>query len=338
MQDTEKTTAPQGYRRMKLLMLLMLSAVLCLSAVIASMQHPEPVPEPVETPPPAVSSSVTLFVGRNGLWGARAANGRTLIEPTWYYLRTMSDTVLIARRSDGKKDRFGLIRTNGELMVPFLYTSIAPAASGFADVWIASFTENNREYYHLYHSDGTRWSDTAWDNCRFEGGTLYADAGDEHFQGEFAAQGIVWQNWETEYRIGLHRMTMAFDAPMLQRLPQIATLRELGEFAAAYLCYLFVTHETPDASLLSAEENSTLRNAYRYVNCRLRSAEVVRVKRRDAEGLPSYLVQMHVIYEQREDGESMELIETSMLLTVSRNADGAYIYSGFSDAQRSASV
>ena len=280
-----------------------------------------------------------LFVNpKNGLWGARTANGRTLIEPTWYYLRTMSDTVLIARRSDGKRDRFGLISTNGELIVPFLYSSIAPADSGFSDVWVAEFTENDRSYRHLYHSDGTRWSDTAWENCTFEDGTLLADAGNEHFEGEFAAQGIVWQSWETEYRIGLHRMTMAFDGSALSHIPQIPTLRELGESAADYLRYLFVIHETPDATLLSAEENASRSNAVRYKNCRLRSAEIVRIKRREAKGLPSYTVQMHVVYERNEEGEGLEIIETSMILTVSRNTDGAYIYSGFTDAQRNASA
>lgn len=323
---------------MKMLILVLLTAVLCLSAAIASMQHTDPEPEPAETPQAQPGSNVQLFVGNNGLWGARTANGRTLIEPAWYYLRTLSDTVLIARRSDGKQDRFGMIRTNGELMVPFLYTSIVPAASGFSDVWIANFTENDRSYCHLYHADGTRWSDTAWENCQFEDGTLYADVGKEHYEGEFAAQGIVWQNWETEYPVGLHKLTMQFDAPALRRMPQISTLQELGETAASYLRYLFVTHQTPDATMLSEEENAPLRNAYRYVNCRLRSAEIVRIKRREAGGLPSYIVQMHVVYERQETGESLEVIETAMLLTVSRNTDGAYIYSGFADAQRNASA
>ena len=101
-----------------------------------------------------------------------------------------------------------------------------------------------------------------------------------------------------------------------------------------------MTHEPPDATLLSAEENGSLRAAFRnrYANCRLRSAEIVRVHRRETDALPSYAVQMHVTYERSGQGNGLEVIETSMMLTVSRNADGAYIYSGFTDARQSAAA
>lgn len=326
-------------RRLKLLILLLLTAVLCLSAAIASLRLTETETNQTESEnqPAAGSSAVTLFVESNGLWGARAANGRVLIEPTWYYLRTMSDTVLIARRSDGKTDRFGLIQTNGDQLVPFLYHAITPADVSSPDVWLASFMENEQQRYHLYHADGTRWTDTTWDSCVCQDGILTAGIGSDQYQGILTENGIIWQNWHTEYPIGLHRLTMDFDADTLSRLPDEKTLRQLGETAASYLRYLFVTKEPPDDSLLSSTDNAALRIGYLdYEECRLRTAAISSIRMPESEGLPAYTVQMQVCYERRDPDGSRAVIETAMVLTVSRNAAGMYTYSGFFDAQLAA--
>lgn len=323
-------------RRLKLLILLLLTAVLCLSAAIASLRLTETETNQTETEnqPAAGSSAVTLFVESNGLWGARAANGRVLIEPTWYYLRTMSDTVLIARRSDGKTDRFGLIQTNGDLLIPFLYYAITPADASNPDVWLASFMENDQQRYHLYHADGTRWSDTTWDSCSCQDGILTAEIGSDQYEGILTEDGIVWQSWHTEYPIGLHQLTMDFDADALSRLPDEDTLRQLGETAAAYLRCLFVTKDSPDDSLLSSTDNAALRIGYLdYDNCRLQSANISSIRMPKSEGLPTYRVQIQVRYQREERDGSRSMIDTAMILTISRNAAGMYTYSGFFDAQ-----
>ena len=326
-------------RRLKLLILLLLTAVLCLSAAIASLRltGTETDQTDPENQPAAGSSAVTPFVGSNGLWGARAANGRVLIEPTWYYLRTMSDTVLIARRSDGKTDRFGLIRTNGDLLVPFLYYAITPADASDPDVWLAGFMEDNQQRYHLYHADGTRWSDTTWDSCTYQNGILNTAIGSDSYQGILTAEGIVWQDWHTEYPVGLHKLTMDLDANALSRLPDEETLRQLGETAAAYLRYLFVTKEPPGDSLLSSSDNAALRTGYRdYEDCRLNTAEISRIRMPETEGLPMYQMQMQVRYQRDEGHGNLSVIDTAMMLTISRNAAGMYTYSGFFDAQMQA--
>ena len=88
-------------RRLKLLILVLMYAVLILSAAILSFRLASPAggtPEP-EAQPAGNRNSVTLFEGASGLWGAANANGRVLIEPNWRYLRIMSDSVLIDRKS-----------------------------------------------------------------------------------------------------------------------------------------------------------------------------------------------------------------------------------------------
>lgn len=321
-----------------MLVCLLVTAVLILTASIVSFRltsAPEdPADSGVQIGP--VSTAVTPFVGSNGLWGARTANGRVLIEPTWSYLRTMSDTVLIARRNNGKADQFCLIRTNGEQLVPFLYSSIALADNTEPDLWIARFTENDASYVHLYHADGTRWSDTAWESCSYSGGVLAVALGNEQRQGVLRDGRIEWQSRYAEYPIGLHKLVMEQTDMQRAQLPSAETLSQLGEVSAAFLRYLFVTHIAPDASLISSENTAEIRVDYRYLSCRLVSAEISRVKQRKTEGLPSYLVQIQMAYQRNADDGTLERIETALELVITQNASGAYTYSSFTDSQMNA--
>lgn len=341
--------------RTKLLIFALLAAVLFLSTAIISFRLASPTgkqPEQ-ETQPVENRSAVSLIEGTDGLWGAVNANGRVLIKPTWGFLRIMSDSVLIARPSDSKYDQIGMIRTNGEQLVPFIYQSIVPVAASNSDLWIASFTEQNKTYYHLYHADGTRWSDQAWESYSYEEGTLLLEAEKGSQKGILRNQQIEWTDWQTAYPVGLHTLTMNLDEMKLKKLPSVETLSDIGETSAAYLRYLFVTKQQPDDTLLSPETSHEICVGARYDSCRLVSAEISRIKPLETEGLPSYLVQMQVKYQvmnskynlsenrqiqekyQNQSGIA-ETIHTSMLLTLTRNASGALIYTGFRDSQMSA--
>ncbi len=324
-------------RRLKLLILLLLTAVLCLSAGIASLRMNDGSTGQTEPEPaPSAGKSAIQLYEENGRWGARTENGRELIAPVWAFLRTMSDTVLIARRAESRADRIGLIRTNGELLVPFIYQSFAPADPADTNVWLATYEENDRKCCHLYKADGTRWMDETWDACSYEDGILDAEKGANHYQCRLTREGIEWLGWHEEYPVGLHKLVMDFDGSALERMPDAETLSGLGGAAARYLRYLFTADAEPEKTLLNPENEAALRIGYRYENCRLQSASVSRAEQRDTDGLPSYLMQIQVTYQRKEE-DGMKSVKTAMMLTVSRNAAGAYIYSSFSDSQLSAS-
>ena len=325
-------------RRVRILLLILFSVSLCAVSVLTGILSAQSTPAPHEDSqhPAADAAAVQLFQ-QNGLWGARAANGRVLIEPRWYYLRIMNDSsvsesVLIARRNEVTTDSFGLIRANGEQIVPFLYTSFEPLEP---DIWIAHIPEAGGTHYHLYHADGTRWSDDTWDACELRDGRLIVTQNRNIYQGCFEKQRIVWDSIHLEYPVGLRSLTMDFEGDILERLPERHTLERLGRSAADFLIYLFVTQEMPEDALLSGENPSAFNIGSRYKGCRLLRAEVSELRLRRAEGYPSYTVLMQIRY-QRENTDGTELIDTAMRLNISRNAAGAYTYSAFSDAQMNA--
>ncbi len=324
-------------RRLKLLILLLFAAVIFLSIGIASLRMSDGSEGQTESEavPAANGSAIQLYQEKeSGRWGARTANGRELIAPTWAFLRPMSDTVLIARRDDSKAVRIGLISAAGEILVPFLYQSMDPADKQDTNVWLAAFQEGGKTCYHIYRADGTRWMNETWDSCVYQDGILDVAKGANRYQCRLTHAGIEWLARYEEYPVGLHKLVMDLDSRELERLPDGQTLTGLGESAAYYLRYLFAMGTEPDNTMLDTENAAALRAAPHYRGCRLQTAEISRIKQLKTDGLPSYLMQMQVTYQRTDAERGQEKIRTAMTLTVSCDADGAYMYSSFSDAQR----
>jgi len=319
-------------RRLKVLVLLLLMAVLLLSAAIAGMAFSgygtkKEVNDPQEPEPAA---SVTLFVGQNGLWGARAANGRILIEPAWYYLRAMSDTVLIARRSGGASDNFGLIRISGEQLVPFLYSSFETKG---ADFWVAALKEDGRQKYHIYRADGTRLTNESWDYVDYSDGNLTVTLNGSRYSGKISGvtHRITWTDIHEEFPVSHFKLTVDLNTNLLRQMPSTDTVHQIGEAAASYLEYLFVTRE--NAGNISTEDTA---DAHAYEGCQLKNAEISRITALETEGYPKYLVQMQVQYQTLNENGKPELVRSAFLLTMGRNATGEFEYTGFSDVQMKA--
>lgn len=321
-------------QRMKIWIALLLTAVFCLSAAAAaytmqtraeqSSVQPETESETPHLPDPG---GLELYV-ENGLWGARTPGGRVLAEPQWYYLRIMNDDVLIAKRQAAEGTRSGLIRTNGELLVPFLYRSIEPVNE---NLWVAELDEGGQTAYHLYRGDGTRWTDVAWESCETDSeGNAVLSAGRRALTVRFRDGKTERTSWHSLHAVGLHDLRLDFDTVQLAALPDSETLLRLGDAAAAFLTYLFIDDKQIDASLFSGEDPDALNAAPRYQRCFLQKASVSRVRLQETAGFPTYLMQIQVSYSY-EGGAEKQQVDTAMDLTVSRNAAGGYTYSGFSD-------
>lgn len=319
-------------QRTRILTVVLLTAVLCLGAARTAyrmQQHSIAAAQENSEPRAPSQQGVQLYV-ENGLWGARTPSGRVLAEPIWYYLRVMSDDVLIAKKQVSEDTRAGLIRTNGELLVPFLYRSIEQAGD---DLWIAELPAESGNHCHLYRSDGTRWSDTEWESCETDAdGNAMLSAGDCSLVVRQQDGKAERMSWHSLHSVGLHSLRLDFDAAQLAVLPDSDTLLHLGDAAAGYLTYLFIDDGLIEPSLISGENPESLYAAPRYQSCFLQNAAVSRVRLLETAGFPTYLLQLRVSYRWDRPAGGSEDIDTAMYLTVSRNAAGGYTYSGFSDA------
>ena len=300
-----------------------LGLLLIVSAIAAGHLHPDPdAPPPME--PESAASSVTLFT-ENGRWGAKTGGGRVLLEPNWYHLQVMSGNLLSARKNEGDSS-CGIITADGEQLTPLLYRNMEKI---LPDVWKAVLigTENK---VHLYHADGTRWADRAWDACDMRDGQLILKDGTAEAAAVPEQNRFRLTSWHSEHPVGLHTLTADFTADELTAFTDMDTLSALGKKAAEYLVYLFVTPDEPPAAQFSGDLTK-LAVARLYKECTYETGEIDMITEDQTDGFPAYRLHILVHYAGIGDDSQRRRYTTAMDLTVSRNASGAYTYSDFED-------
>ncbi len=319
-------------RQMKLLILVLLTAILILTAAIVSLAMQGK--ENNAAMPDAGNSngSVSLYI-ENGLWGIRTNSGRQITEPKWSNLHILNDTMLIAKSGSGAARRYGIIDNKGDTLVPFVYSDFNQPED--LQLWVAALSGTEPPQYHLYDADGQLCSMTAWDSCSAQGNLLTLTRGNDHFTASHSSEGLLFQSHYSEHSVGLRELTVEFNRAALEKLYTPQTADALGEAAADYLSYLFVTPDTPlDNALIGSENPSSLLVSSRYSGCRLQSAAVKHIVLLQSEGLPGYRMQIQVQYAPISAGNDISRsITTAMLLTVAQNANGDFVYTAFSDMQ-----
>jgi hypothetical protein len=234
----------------------------------------------------------------------------------------MRGNLLAARRTGGEKS-CGIITADGEQLTPFLYHSIEKI---MPDVWKAVLNgEENK--VHLYHADGTLWAERAWDSCTVKDGQIFLTDGRGAISVTPEQNRLKLNSWHSEHAVGLHKLTADFASAELEHMPDMDTITMLGDKAAEYLIYLFVTSN----SLSDSEVPSGMRVSERYKDCAFEAGEIMDIRLQETEGLPAYKIRILVHYAGIGDDSQRHRYNTAMDLTVSRNASGAYTYNDFED-------
>ncbi len=319
-------------RQMKLLILALLTAILILTAAIVSlaMQGKESGTAIPDTG--GSNGAVSLYV-ENGMWGIRTNSGRPITEPKWSNLRVMNNTMLIAKSAAGSARRYSIIDNKGDTLVPPVYSDFTLLDE--QQLWVAALADTEPQQYHLYDTEGQLCSMTAWDSCSVEGDMLLLTHGNDRCTADNSPEGLRFYSHYSEHAVGLRKLAVELNRAALEKLYTPRTANALGDAAANYLSYLFVTPDTPlDNALIGSEDPSSLLVSSRYNGCRLQSAAVRHIILLQTDGLPAYRLQIQVRYAPITAGnDASRTVTTAMLLTVAQNANGDFVYTAFSDMQ-----
>lgn len=319
-------------RRMKLLILVLLTTILILTAAIVSlaMQGKE---NSASIPETSGNNGAVSFYIENGLWGIRTNSGRQITEPKWSNLRVMNDTMLIAKSGAGDTRRYGIIDNKGDTLVPAVYSDFDSLDA--LPLWMATLADTEPPQYHLYDSAGQLCFMSAWDSCTVDGTTLSLTQGSSRILVDYTQDGLQLRSHYSEHSVGLRKLTVDLNRSAIEKLYTSQTATALGDAAANYLSYLFITPDTPlDSALIGSENPSSLLVGSRYSGYRMQSATIKHIVLVQSEGLPAYRLQIQVRYSPIAAGnDTSKSISTAMLLTVAQNANGDFIYTAFSDIQ-----
>ncbi len=319
-------------RQMKLLILVLLTAILILTSAIVSLamqgkRNNASIPETGGS-----NGAVSLYI-ENGLWGIRTNSGRRITEPKWSNLRVMNDTMLIAKSNAGNARRYGIIDNKGDTLVPAVYSDFDPLSD--LSLWVATLADTEPPQYHLYDAAGQLCFMNAWDSCSTQGTIISLTQGSNRVIADYIQNELQLRFHYSEHTVGLRKLTVNLNRSAMEKLYSPQTAIALGNAAANYLSYLFVTPDTPlDNAVIGSENPSSLLVSSRYNGYRLHSAAIQHIVLVQNDGLPAYRLQIQVRYSPIAAGNDVSrIISTAMLLTVAQNANGDFVYTAFSDIQ-----
>lgn len=319
-------------RQMKLLILVLLTAILILTSAIVSLamqgkRNNASIPETGGS-----NGAVSLYI-ENGLWGIRTNSGRRITEPKWSNLRVMNDTMLIAKSNAGNARRYGIIDNKGDTLVPAVYSDFDPLSD--LSLWVATLGDTEPPQYHLYDAAGQLCFMNAWDSCSTQGTIISLTQGSNRVIADYIQNELQLRSHYSEHTVGLRKLTVNLNRSAMEKLYSPQTAIALGNAAANYLSYLFVTPDTPlDNAVIGSENPSSLLVSSRYNGYRLHSAAIQHIVLVQNDGLPAYRLQIQVRYSPIAAGNDVSrIISTAMLLTVAQNANGDFVYTAFSDIQ-----
>lgn len=319
-------------RQMKLLILVLLTAILILTSAIVSLamqgkRNNASIPETGGS-----NGAVSLYI-ENGLWGIRTNSGRRITEPKWSNLRVMNDTMLIAKSNAGNARRYGIIDNKGDTLVPAVYSDFDPLSD--LSLWVATLADTEPPQYHLYDAAGQLCFMNAWDSCSTQGTIISLTQGSNRVIADYIQNELQLRSHYSEHTVGLRKLTVNLNRSAMEKLYSPQTAIALGNAAANYLSYLFVTPDTPlDNAVIGSENPSSLLVSSRYNGYRLHSAAIQHIVLVQNDGLPAYRLQIQVRYSPIAAGNDVSrIISTAMLLTVAQNANGDFVYTAFSDIQ-----
>lgn len=319
-------------RQMKLLILVLLTAILILTSAIVSLamqgkRNNASIPETGGS-----NGAVSLYI-ENGLWGIRTNSGRRITEPKWSNLRVMNDTMLIAKSNAGNARRYGIIDNKGDTLAPAVYSDFDPLSD--LSLWVATLADTEPPQYHLYDAAGQLCFMNAWDSCSTQGTIISLTQGSNRVIADYIQNELQLRSHYSEHTVGLRKLTVNLNRSAMEKLYSPQTAIALGNAAANYLSYLFVTPDTPlDNAVIGSENPSSLLVSSRYNGYRLHSAAIQHIVLVQNDGLPAYRLQIQVRYSPIAAGNDVSrIISTAMLLTVAQNANGDFVYTAFSDIQ-----
>lgn len=120
--------------------------------------------------------SVDIFKDKNGLFGLKDSGGTIILEPEWTELEPFGTDFFRAKLMARAGSPYGIIDTNGNIIVPFVYSDIKKLSDY---IYVASL--KNTEEYLFYNKNFDLLLPTTADNYYFIDTNLCIVKGEDEF-------------------------------------------------------------------------------------------------------------------------------------------------------------
>ena len=184
-----------------------------------------------------------IFQDSSGLYGIIDSSDRVIVSPEWRDLSFTDSGLCIASKHLKSSDLYGCIDYEGNIVVPFVYSSITAAAFPGKKLYFAQTADNGS--YAVYDAGFTPCFSATWKECRADGENLILQTADGTYKYKVSNAGIALKESSTKGSAAgdIDFIIEIMDSRMLSMLsPQI--IEAISDDIGGYLEYAYKRDET----------------------------------------------------------------------------------------------
>lgn len=178
-----------------------------------------------------------IFQDTSGLCGIIDTSDRVVVSPEWQELKFTETDLCIASKRIRGKELFGCINYDGNIIVPFVYSSIERIRSAGRTLYFAHTSDKNLTV--VYDSDFTPCFSRAWDSCKADGGTLILTSGSGTYSYSVTDKGLVFKHASIGGSTLGSDYCLDISSRLLLEKLSVTMLEQMSEAVGHYLEYAY---------------------------------------------------------------------------------------------------
>lgn len=189
------------------------------------------------------SSGNRVFQDTKGLYGILDSNDRLIVSPEWRVISFTDGELCIASKRLRGKDLFGCIDYEGNIKVPFVFSSINRIKANDQIIYSAK-TSDDRKFV-IYDSNFNPCFSRSWDDCSLsKNNELILTDGSYVYKYSITAGGLVF----TDAQLNGQVMNCSYDLEITSRVLlsklSISAIEKMNLALSSYMEYAFTGNST----------------------------------------------------------------------------------------------
>lgn len=194
----------------------------------------------------ADSKGNRIFRDSSQLYGIVDISDRIMVSPEWESLEFMDgDMCMASKRFHGKK-LYGFIDYDGNITVPFVYSSFESIKAGDHQLYLGHTADDN--HIVIYNSRFAPLFSRSWDSCKVDESDIEVTSGQGKYTYSVTDSGTVFKHASIEGNVMNNTYTLDLTSRVLLSKLSVPMLEQMEQSMRLYLEYAY----TGDSDVRSA--------------------------------------------------------------------------------------
>lgn len=233
-----------------------------------------------------------LFQDSSGLYGVADSSERVLVSPEWKNLSFTKSGVCLAEKVIDGKNLFGCISYDGDVIVPFIYSSIEPNFINGCVFYTAAV--NSDSSVVIYDDSFSPCLRSAWKSIKTDTDSITLETEKGSYKYSVNKEGFAFSSASVKGKVFSSEFSMDITSKVLLSKLTVPMIEDMSEYTEKYLEYAF-TEDLSRLDGIKCSDNADFTALFEN-NSRVASKRLAKIKEiylsvvRSEDGIPHYAV------------------------------------------------